>query len=223
MTKIPIILSLVFSAQLLFSQVYLDIDVDQAKDTIEANLENPVFTILDVRTPGEYLPEHIEGAFHRDFYDDDFSLQMDSLDKTRTYLIYCASGGRSGAILELAEELNFERVYNLLGGMGAWKAAGYPVTDEIPAFVDIFGTTSSYDEALKEDINIYPNPVSDFMNVGIDIEIDNIQIMNVDGKVIRSLNSNINQRIDLSGLSEGSYYLKVEVEDRWVVWSFIKI
>lgn len=139
-------------------QTYLDISVQAAKDTIENNLSNPKFTILDVRTAGEYFPEHIEGAVYRDFYATDFQLQLDSLDKSRTFLIYCRSGNRSGQTLTMMEDLGFQTVYNMLGGMSSWNAANYPVTDVIPPYVDIYqNTTGLYGLELTK-LSVFPNP-----------------------------------------------------------------
>lgn len=75
--------------------------------------------ILDIRTPEEYNQGHIEGAVNIDFYSDDFSNQLDELDKTKTYLTYCRSGRRSGLSLETMRDLGFLEVYDLNGGINA--------------------------------------------------------------------------------------------------------
>jgi len=51
----------------LFGQTFENISVTEAKELIENSTENELFTIIDVRTPDEYLPEHIAGAFMRNF------------------------------------------------------------------------------------------------------------------------------------------------------------
>lgn len=223
MNKLYLLLSFVLLSSFLTAQVYLDISAEQAKDTIEANIDNPNFTILDVRTPAEYLPAHIEGAFHRDFYDDDFEMQMDSLDKSRTYLIYCASGGRSGATLDLVETLEFDRVYNMLGGMTAWNAAGYPVTDEIPEYVDIYGTSTSTVDLKSYDISVFPNPVTNYLNVETAHEIKSIQVLNSLGQVLRNEKLNSNRTIDVSNLPMGDYFVRFSVEEDLVMFPFVKM
>jgi len=208
---LPIPILLLFSIGAA-AQTYLDIDVHQAKDTIETYQEDPLFTILDVRSPDEYLPEHIEGAFMRNFYDDDFEQQLDSLDKNRFYLIYCRSGNRSGQTLDLVESLGFQKVYNMLGGMNDWNAAGYPVTDVIPEFVDIYASTSSVDETLSEEFNVYPNPFSKSISIsssGLKDEYFDFEIYSVDGQKVFQSETKNNDRIDLSGLNSGHYKIVV--------------
>lgn len=147
------------------AQTYLDIDVHEGKDTIEANIDNPNFTILDVRTASEYFPEHIEGAIYRDFFADDFELQLDSLSKSRVYLIYCRSGNRSGQSLEIMKNLGFETVYNMLGGMNSWNGANYPVTDVIPPFVDIYANSTHVIEQDLVQMSVFPNPTAHTLEV----------------------------------------------------------
>ena len=48
------------------------------------------------------------------------------MDKSKTYLIYCRSGNRSGQALDIMEELNFREVYNMMGGILEWEAEGLP-------------------------------------------------------------------------------------------------
>jgi rhodanese-related sulfurtransferase len=82
-------------------------------------------TIIDVRTPEEFALGHIEGAVLIDFYSDTFKEQLATLDKSANYSLYCRSGNRSGQTLGIMEELGFENVYDLSGGVGSWSAAGY--------------------------------------------------------------------------------------------------
>ncbi len=110
------------------TQVMEDITPQEAFDLIQDNLNNPDFVILDVRTPQEFTEGHIENAANIDFYSETFRNELDNLDKTKTYLIYCRSGGRSGKALNMMAELNFMEAYNILGGITQWKAEGLPTT-----------------------------------------------------------------------------------------------
>lgn len=85
--------------------------------------------ILDVRTEGEFQEGHVEGALQHDYYEtDSFKGFLEGLDKSKTYLIYCRSGGRSGTTLDMMAQMGFDKVYNLDGGFNAWKAANLPVS-----------------------------------------------------------------------------------------------
>jgi rhodanese-related sulfurtransferase len=83
--------------------------------------------VIDVRTPEEFGAGHLEGAEMIDFYADTFADEIAALDRNGTYLIYCRSGNRSGQTHALMEQLGFERVYDVDGGVNAWSAAGLPL------------------------------------------------------------------------------------------------
>ncbi len=103
-----------------------DITPQEAFTLIQNNQNNPDFVIIDVRTPAEFAEEHIENAINLDFYSEAFQDMLNKLDKNKTYLIYCRSGGRSGTVLDIMAELNFKEVYNILGGILSWEAEGLP-------------------------------------------------------------------------------------------------
>ncbi|TET17656.1 MAG: rhodanese-like domain-containing protein [Dehalococcoidia bacterium] len=110
------------------TQIIEDITPQEAFILIQDNLDNPDFVIIDVRTPEEFADEHIEKAINIDFLSETFRDELNTLDKNKTYLIYCRSGGRSGNALDIMAELNFREVYNMSGGIDQWKAEGLPTT-----------------------------------------------------------------------------------------------
>lgn len=81
--------------------------------------------IIDVRSLQELGSGYVEGAINIDYYSSDFKFKLDALDKDKTYLIYCRSGNRSGKTLKIMKGLNFKKVYNLIGGVGALNRYGY--------------------------------------------------------------------------------------------------
>ena len=72
--------------------------------------------ILDIRTPGEFERGHAPGALNIDYYDADFAAELDRLNKSESYFIYCNSGNRRGRSLDTFRKLGFESVYDLAGG-----------------------------------------------------------------------------------------------------------
>ena len=105
----------------------VDINTTQAHDTITAYSGNPNFVILDVRTPAEYAT-HIQGAVNINYYDANFSLIIDSLNRGKVYLIHCAGGSRSAQVRNIMQTKHFRTVYNMLGGINGWNTAGYSST-----------------------------------------------------------------------------------------------
>ncbi len=79
--------------------------------------------IIDVRTPMEYNEGHIKNSKLIDISDRDFENQLEKLDKSKAYYVYCRSGGRSGSASQIMIEKGFTKVYNLQGGMIAWLGA----------------------------------------------------------------------------------------------------
>ena len=110
------------------TQITENITPQEAFTLIQNNKNNPDFVIIDVRTPGEFAEGHIENAINIDYYSETFRDELNNLDKNKTYLIYCRSGGRSGNALDIMEELNFREVYNMSGGIRQWTAEGLPIT-----------------------------------------------------------------------------------------------
>lgn len=80
--------------------------------------------VLDVRTPGEYAEGHLPGAVNIDVEAADFGARIAELDPDATYAVYCRSGNRSAVALERMREAGFTDASHLLGGIGAWTAAG---------------------------------------------------------------------------------------------------
>ena len=82
--------------------------------------ENAV--ILDVRTAGEFNEGSIANAINIDInLGQDFVTEIESLDKTKNYYVYCRSGMRSAKACEIMNELGFENAYNLVGGILEWE------------------------------------------------------------------------------------------------------
>ena len=83
--------------------------------------------VLDVRTPGEWKEGVIGDATKIDYWSNDFAEKIEKLDKNETILIYCKKGGRSSSAAEVLIEKGFKKVFNLDGGITAWKDAGKTV------------------------------------------------------------------------------------------------
>jgi rhodanese-related sulfurtransferase len=78
--------------------------------------------VLDVRTQEEVDEGIIPNAIHIDiFKGQGFIYEVEELDKSKTYFIYCKSGGRSGQACSIMNQLGFENAYNLIGGFSNWQ------------------------------------------------------------------------------------------------------
>ena len=70
--------------------------------------------IIDVRTPEEWASGHLEGAVRIGIADADFAQQIDTLDKSADYYIYCRSGNRAGQAIDYMKSAGFTG--NLVNG-----------------------------------------------------------------------------------------------------------
>ncbi len=78
--------------------------------------------ILDVRTQEEVDQGIIPNAIHIDIYKGQgFIYEVDKLDKSKNYYVYCKAGGRSGQACAVMNQLGFENTYNLMGGFSKWQ------------------------------------------------------------------------------------------------------
>ncbi|MCX6859777.1 MAG: rhodanese-like domain-containing protein [Verrucomicrobia bacterium] len=87
--------------------------------------KDPKVVVLDVRTAEEFADGHMQGAINLDIRGGKFAETLAGLDKTKTYLVHCAVGGRSAKACGQMDGLKFEKVLNLSGGITAWEAAGH--------------------------------------------------------------------------------------------------
>lgn len=118
----PIILIFIWGCS--GSQSNTNISSDEFKK-LTANHKNSL--ILDVRTDMEVAEGIIPNAVQIDFNADDFEQKIDRLDKNKTVFVYCAAGGRSSAAASILAGKGFKKVYNLDGGMNAWREKGFSV------------------------------------------------------------------------------------------------
>lgn len=90
-------------------------------------LSNEKVILIDVRSPEEFNNERIEGAININVNDSLFKHEIGELDKTKTYFLYCGIGKRSAKALQVMKQEGFKRVFDLEGGLTAWKKRGYKI------------------------------------------------------------------------------------------------
>jgi phage shock protein E len=84
-------------------------------------------TLIDVRTVEEYAGGHISGSLNMDINNEGFKENVLMLDRSKEYVLYCASGVRSGKAADIMRQSGFTSVYTLAGGMKLWRDKGFPV------------------------------------------------------------------------------------------------
>tara|TARA_B110000503_G_C7152995_1_gene415999 strand:+ start:1046 stop:1348 length:303 start_codon:yes stop_codon:yes gene_type:complete len=83
------------------------------------NDENAV--IIDVRTPEEEAEGLIPNSTNMNIMEQSFPAKVMDLNKTKSYYVYCRSGGRSSSACQFMDKQGLT-VYNLIGGIQAWNS-----------------------------------------------------------------------------------------------------
>lgn len=94
-----------------------NIDKSAWKELVKSD-DNAV--ILDVRTPEECAEGMQENAVQMNYLDtQSFQQNIQKLDSSKTYYVYCRSGARSANACQMMEGVGLN-CKNLLGGMLEW-------------------------------------------------------------------------------------------------------
>ena len=82
--------------------------------------------IIDVRTEDEFESGKIPGSLNIDIYKGQgFIYEVEELDKSKNFYVYCAAGVRSANACGVMQQLGFENVFNLVGGFSNWEGPTY--------------------------------------------------------------------------------------------------
>jgi len=97
----------------------------------------------------------------------------------------------------------------------------YTVTDSLPTYLATNEVISNNGSSV--DIKIYPNPVTDSFSIKLpeDLKIKTIDIFDTSGKLVKNSISQ-SDKIDVSYLSSGIYFIKVKTDKGVFVTKFIK-
>ena len=117
------------SAASMVKEAMADISAISVEDALPlVNSENHVF--VDLRDNYEQARGMIHGAiassrglmeFH---IDPESPVHNPAFNQDKTYIFYCASGGRSALAAKVANDMGLSPVLNLSGGVAAWKKSG---------------------------------------------------------------------------------------------------
>ena len=87
--------------------------------------QNPAIHVVDVRKPGEFAEEHVDGA--RNIPLDHLNDQMAEIGRTEPVYVHCAGGYRSMVASSILKARGFDNVMNVDGGLAAIKQTPVPV------------------------------------------------------------------------------------------------
>jgi hydroxyacylglutathione hydrolase len=95
---------------------------------LKEKLDHNEVLLLDVREPREWEEGHVRGA--KRIYVGHLMAHTDGLPRDTPIASTCSVGYRGGLGASILKRSGFSKVYNVLGGMKAWRNLGYPLTKE---------------------------------------------------------------------------------------------
>lgn len=101
--------------------------INQVSADEAVRLYNQGAKVLDVRSEGEYKTGFIGEAELVGPSEVDQKMASLQAYQNQPVLVYCQSGMRSAAVAKKLAKNQFDQVYNLKGGIAAWKSAGLPI------------------------------------------------------------------------------------------------
>jgi glyoxylase-like metal-dependent hydrolase (beta-lactamase superfamily II)/rhodanese-related sulfurtransferase len=98
-----------------------------ADDFAERFKKEPI--VIDVRKPGEFAAEHVDGAksIPLDFINED----MAQFPKEEPFIIHCAGGYRSMIAASILKSRGYDNFLEVIGGFGAISKTDVPKTDYV--------------------------------------------------------------------------------------------
>ena len=208
----------------LIADIEIDGLTDENLNNNSANIELPVSDLFDTdqvsltlvtddyanETTWEFVDSNGNviaqngGLSNNSSYTDTFNVDQ---DECYTFRIFdsqndgiCCFFGEGSFILETSEG---ELIYS--GGE-------FAAEDSVEFRV---GESLSSEDFENESVSVYPNPTSDFIEISTSIKTEfDVQVYDMNGKMIMNIDNLNNNKIDLSELSSGIYFVKLQGENQ---------
>jgi len=97
-------------------------------DALAGMLSQEKLTLLDVRSDAEWKNGHIKEAMH--IYVGELGNRISEVPQGKPLACVCSTGLRASLAASILKKAGFKDVYNVLGGITAWKAKDYPLLYE---------------------------------------------------------------------------------------------
>lgn len=101
------------------------VEAAKADSMIKMNWNNPELVVIDVRSAEEYDERHLPGAVNIDMQSRSFRRDIRTLDRNKTYILYCRAGNRSSTALDIMREEGFAKAALIIGGINVWIREGF--------------------------------------------------------------------------------------------------
>lgn len=100
-----------------------------AYDFEEKMLSLEDYQVIDFRSSEEYKKGHIKFALNLEYNESSIAELLETLEKNKPVFVYDKMGANSMKAVAKMIEMGFQTVYDLQGGIAAWKNAGKPLVN----------------------------------------------------------------------------------------------
>ena len=124
--------NIIKSAASLVKEAMADVPAISAEEALPL-LQSESFVFVDLRDGNEQARGVIPGAIASSRGLMEFHIDPESpghnpaFNQDKTYIFYCASGGRSALAAKVAMDMGLSPVLNLVGGIAAWHLVDGPI------------------------------------------------------------------------------------------------
>lgn len=90
--------------------------VTSVNDLGKVDFKDEKNVLIDVRTPEEFSEGHIANAINLDVNNENFESEIQKMDTSKTYYVYCQAGVRSSKATSKLLRNGFKNIVNLKDG-----------------------------------------------------------------------------------------------------------
>ena len=144
-----------------------------------------------------------------------FRVAVSPDDSLYTYI----AGSTTSSISAPVEWTQFSYDLSQYAGQTLYLAIICVSNDVFAFFIDdiAVGINASAETFETDNINIYPNPAKEIVNITLPEDNAQIDIVNVLGQTVKSVNTtSANETISLEGMEKGMYFFCIKMHDKTI-------
>ncbi len=144
-----------------------------------------------------------------------FKVAVSTNGQNFTYI----AGSSSSSISAPVVWTNYIYDLSQYAGQSVYIAIICVSNDVFAFFIDDLeiGVNAGMEAAESNNVNIYPNPAKNIVNVNLPVDNAQIDIVNVLGQIVKTVNATSeNETISLEGMERGMYIFSIKMQDKTI-------
>ena len=124
-------------------------------------------------------------------------------------IVLAVSGGTPNYSFNWSNGATDSTLSNLCEGVYTCTITDANGCETSPSITVVDGDLTSLVEFSKNKLHLFPNPASEEINITSDSPVTSIQIVSIDGSVIKSIQSESIETVSIVDLQNGVYFMKL--------------